>query len=369
MKTRTAILYAPGEAIRVEEVELDPPKDHEVQVKLVAAGVCHSDYHLVSGELPGYMPMALGHEGAGIVEAVGSAVTNCMPGDHVVLSFIPSCGTCYYCTRGHTNLCNMGASILMGPQLDGTFRMHNSNGEDVGQMCVISTFSERTVAPDMSVVKVADYYPLNKAVLVGCGVPTGIGAVIHRAKVEAGSTVMVIGCGGIGMNAVQGAALAGARMVIAVDTVDFKLEKSKEFGATHTINAKTQDVVQIVKDLTWGAGVDYAFEAIATPATIGQAYACLGKNGTVVVIGLTPATAESIPIPPLDLVLFQKTIMGTLYGDSQPRVDIPNLLAMYHVGKVKLDELVTRTYKLDQINEAYADMLAGKNLRGVIEFA
>ena len=369
MKTRTAILYAPGEAIRVEEVELDPPKDHEVQVKLVAAGVCHSDYHLVSGELPGYMPMALGHEGAGIVEAVGSAVTNCMPGDHVVLSFIPSCGTCYYCTRGHTNLCNMGASILMGPQLDGTFRMHNSNGEDVGQMCVISTFSERTVAPDMSVVKVADYDPLNKAVLVGCGVPTGIGAVIHRAKVEAGSTVMVIGCGGIGMNAVQGAALAGARMVIAVDTVDFKLEKSKEFGATHTINAKTQDVVQIVKDLTWGAGVDYAFESIATPATIGQAYACLGKNGTVVVIGLTPATAESIPIPPLDLVLFQKTIMGTLYGDSQPRVDIPNLLAMYHAGKVKLDELVTRTYTLDQINEAYADMLAGKNLRGVIEFA
>jgi len=369
MKTRTAILYAPGEAIRVEEVELDPPKDHEVQIKMVAAGVCHSDYHLVSGELPGYMPMALGHEGAGIVEAVGSQVTNCKPGDHVVLSFIPSCGTCYYCTRGHTNLCNMGAAILMGPQLDGTFRMHNSKGEDVGQMCVISTFSERSVVPDMSVVKVEDYYPLNKAVLVGCGVPTGIGAVIHRAKVEAGSTVMVIGCGGIGMNAVQGAHIAGARMVIAVDVVDFKLEKAKEFGATHTINAKTQDVVQIVKDLTWGAGVDYAFEAIATPATIGQAYACLGKNGTVVVIGLTPATAESIPIPPLDLVLFQKTIMGTLYGDSQPRVDIPNLLAMYHAGKVKLDELVTRTYTLDQINEAYADMLAGKNLRGVIEFA
>ncbi len=144
MKTQTAVLYAPGEAIRVEEVELDPPKEHEVQVKIVAAGVCHSDYHLVSGELPGYMPMALGHEGAGIVEEVGSAVTNCKPGDHVVLSFIPSCGTCYYCTRGHTNLCNMGASILMGPQLDGTFRMHNAQGQDVGQLCVISTFSERT---------------------------------------------------------------------------------------------------------------------------------------------------------------------------------------------------------------------------------
>ena len=180
---------------------------------------------------------------------------------------------------------------------------------------------------------------------------------------------MVIGCGGIGMNAVQGAHIAGARMVIAVDVVDFKLEKAKEFGATHTINAKNEDVVQVVKDLTWGIGVDYAFEAIATPATIGQAYACLGKNGTVVVIGLTPATAESIPIPPLDLVLFQKSLLGTLYGDSQPRNDIPNLLAMYHAGKVKLDELITRTYTLDQVNEAYADMLAGKNIRGVIEFA
>lgn len=257
---------------------------------------------------------------------------------------------------------------MMGPQLDGTFRMHNAQGEGVGQFCLISTFSERTVVPDMSVVKVADYYPLEKAVLVGCGVPTGIGAVIHRAKVQAGRTVMVIGCGGIGMNVVQGAALAGARMIIAVDVADFKLEKAKEFGATHTINPKNEDVVQKVKELTWGQGVDYAFEAIATPATIGQAYACTGKNGTVVVIGLSPATAESIPIPPLDLVLYQKTLMGTLYGDSQPRNDIPNLLAMYHVGKIKLDELITRTYTLDQINEAYADMLAGKNIRGVIEF-
>src|SRR6266567_1395743 len=306
MKTRTAVLYRPGEAIRVEEVELDPPKDHEVQVKMVAAGICHSDYHIVVGDLPAYLPIALGHEGAGIVEEVGPGVTNCKPGDHVVLSFIPSCGQCYYCTRGHTNLCNMGAAILMGPQLDGTFRMHTAQGEGVGQMCVISTFSERSVVPDMSVVKVADYYPL---------------------------------------------------------------EKAKEFGATHTINAKNQDVVQISKDLTWGMGVDYAFEAIATPATIGQAYACTGKNGTVVVIGLTPATAESIPVPPLDLVLFQKTLMGTLYGDSQPRNDIPNLLAMYHAGKIKLDELITRTYTLDQINEAYADMVAGKNIRGVIEFA
>ena len=368
MKTRAAVLYAPGEAIRVEEVQLDPPKEHEVQVKIAAAGVCHSDYHMVTGELPGYMPMALGHEGAGIVEEVGPGVTICKPGDHVVLTFIPSCGTCRYCVSGHTNLCNKGAGIVMGPQLDGTFRMHSESGQDVGQLCVISTFSERTVVPDLSVVPIADYYPLNRAVLVGCGVPTGVGAATHRAKVVPGSTVLVIGCGGIGSNVIQGAALAGARMVIAVDVVDFKLEKAREFGATHTVNAKNQDVVQVVKDLTWGEGVDYAFEAIATPATIGQAYACTAKNGTVVVIGLTPATAESIPIPPLDLVLFQKTLMGTLYGDSQPRYDIPNLLQLYGAGKLKLDELVTRTYTLDQINEDYADMLAGKNIRGVIEF-
>ncbi len=369
MKTRAGVLYAPGEPIRVEEVELDPPKEHEVQVRIAAAGICHSDYHIIAGELPAYLPMALGHEGAGVVEEVGPGVTICKPGDHVVLTFIPSCGTCRYCVSGHTNLCNKGAAILMGPQLDGTFRMHSGEGHDIGQMCVISTFSERTVVTDMSVVPIADYYPLNRAVLVGCGVPTGVGAVTHRAKVVPGSTVMVIGCGGIGSNVIQGAALAGARMVIAVDVVDFKLEKAREFGATHTINAKNQDVVQVVKDLTWGEGVDYAFEAIATPATIGQAYACTAKNGTVVVIGLTPYTAESIPIPPLDLVLFQKTLMGTLYGDSQPRYDIPNLLQLYGAGKLKLDELVTRTYTLDQINEAYADMLAGKNIRGVIEFS
>src|SRR5579885_1796195 len=232
--------------------------------------------------------MALGHEGAGIVEEVGSKVTSVKPGDPVVLSFIPGCGKCRYCTSGHANLCNQGAAILAGPQLDGTFRMHK-DGTDIGQMCVISTFSERTVVPELSVVPIPDYYPLNRAVLVGCGVPTGVGAVIHRAKIEVGSTVMVIGCGGIGMNAVQGAAIAGARMIIAVDVNDFKLEKAKEFGATHTINSTREDVVQVSKDLTWGVGVDYAFEAIAAPATIGQAYACIGKNGTVCVIGLTPA--------------------------------------------------------------------------------
>src|SRR2546430_5946469 len=240
MKTRAAVLYRPGEAMRVEEVELDPPKDHEVQVLIVAAGICHSDYHIVAGDLPAYLPMAIGHEGAGIVEEVGANVTNCKPGDHVVLSFIPSCGTCRYCTSGHANLCNMGAAILAGPQLDGTFRMRNEQG-GIGQMCVISTFSERTVVPDMSVVVIEDHYPLNRAVLVGCGVPTGVGAVTHRAKVVPGSSVMVIGCGGIGSKHFQGAGLLRAGLSFYLNIKKFKLEKKKQLVGHHTKKSRQQE--------------------------------------------------------------------------------------------------------------------------------
>ncbi len=367
MKTRTAVLYAPGEPVRIEEIELDPPKEHEVQVRMVAAGICHSDYHVMSGELPTYLPMALGHEAAGIVEEVGPNVTNCKVGEHVVLSFIPSCGVCSFCVAGHPNLCEKGATTVSGPLLDGTFRMHNGD-VNIGQFCLVGSFSDRIVVSDMSVVPIPDYYPLNRAVLVGCGVPTGIGAVIHRARVTPGSTVMVVGCGGIGSNIIQGAALAGARMIIAVDIQDFKLESAKGLGATHTINSTREDPVAVSRDLTWGLGVDYVFEAISSAETIGQAYQAVGKNGTLVVVGLSPYTEMSIPIPPLDLVLYQKAILGTLYGDSKPRNDIPNLLKMYSAGKVKLDELVTRTYTLDQVNEAYADLLAGRLIRGVIEF-
>lgn len=367
MRTRTAVLYAPGEPIRVEEIELDPPKEHEVQVRIVAAGICHSDYHVVTGELPAYLPMALGHEGAGIVEEVGPNVTGCKVGDHVVLSFVPSCGVCPSCVAGHPNLCDKGAGTVNGPLLDGTFRMHRGDVE-IGQFCLLGSFSERVVVSDMSVVAIPDYYALNRAVLVGCGVPTGIGAVIHRARVMPGSTVMVVGCGGIGSNIIQGAALAGARMIIAVDIHDFKLENAKKLGATHTINSTKEDPVSVSRDLTWGRGVDYAFEAISTAETIGQAYQAIGKNGTLIVVGLSPFTEMSIPISPLDLVVSQKAILGTLYGDSKPRNDIPNLLQMYGAGKVKLDELITRTYTLDQVNEAYADLMAGRLIRGVIEF-
>lgn len=369
MKTRAAVQYAPGEPIRVEEVELDPPGVHEVQVRMVAAGICHSDYHVVTGELPSYLPMALGHEGAGIIEALGPGVTNYNVGDHVVLSFMPSCGVCPACTSGHANLCDRGTAKVPGALMDGTYRMRNQAGKNVGQFCFVSTFSEHTVVPDISLVPIPERYPLNRAVLVGCGVLTGVGSAINRARVAPGSTVVVVGVGGVGTNIVQGAAMAGARMIIAVDIHDFKLEKALEFGATHTINSRATDPISQIRQLTEGAGVDYAFDAIALPETTAQAYKAIAKNGILVIVGLAPATQLSLPIAPLNLVLTQKTVMGVLYGDARPRNDIPTMLKMYETGQLKLDELVTRTYTLDQINEAYADMIAGKIIRGVIEFA
>ena len=369
MKTRAAVQYAPGEPIRIEEIELDAPKEHEVQVRMVAAGVCHSDYHVVTGELPSYLPITLGHEGAGIIEAVGPGVTNYKVGDHVVLSFMPSCGVCPACTSGHSNLCDKGTATVPGALLDGTYRMHNQDGKNVGQFCFVSTFSERTVVPDISLVPIPEHYPLNRAVLVGCGVLTGVGSAIHRARVTPGSTVLVVGCGGVGSNIVQGAALAGARMIIAVDIHNLKLEMARELGATHTINSREGDAVQQIRQLTDGAGVEYAFDAIALSETTSQAYKALAKNGTLVIVGLAPATQLSLPIAPLNLVLTQKVVMGVLYGDARPRNDIPTMLKLYDTGKLTLDELVTRTYTLDQINEAYADLVAGKIIRGVIEFA
>lgn len=369
MKTKAAVIYAPNEPLKVEELELDEPKAGEVLVKMAYAGLCHSDWHVIDGELPtGMLPMALGHEGSGTVEKVGPGVTRIKPGDHVVLTFIPSCGKCRWCVSGMTQLCDLGAGILAGPQSDGTYRMHNKEGQDVGQMCVISTFSQYTVAHQDSVCVIDKDYPLDVACLVGCGVATGFGAAVYRARVTPGSSVLVIGVGGIGMNVVQGAKSSNASMIIAADTEDRKLEWAKDFGATHTINPNKEDLVAKVLELTNGMGVDFSFEAIATPPTIGQAFAATGKGGTLVVIGLTPATAETIPISPLNLVLLQKSIMGTLYGSGNPQVEIPKLLNMHKHGQIKLNELITKRYKLEDINDGYADLLAGKNLRGVIEF-
>lgn len=368
MKVKAAILYEPNTPIVVKEIELDPPKANEVLVKMVASGVCHSDYHIVTGDLPsGYYPIICGHEGSGIVEAVGPQVTSVKPGDHVVLSFLPSCGQCHYCRTGQSNLCNQGAHILNGPQLDGTFRYHDGE-TGVGQLALISTFCNYTVVPEMSCVKIRDDVPLELACLAGCAVGTGVGSVINRANVKAGSSVVVIGLGGIGMNAVQGARLAGATKIIVADVNATKLEKAKHFGATHTIDASTEDVVAKVKDITYNEGVDYAFLTVdyVTPELIGQAYWCIRKGGTCVVVGLANPKHQTANVMPMDLVLSEKALMGTLYGKSDPFTDIPRYLDLFVQGRLDLEGLVTKTYKLEQINEAFEDMMAGKNIRGVI---
>lgn len=369
MKTRAAVSYEPGKPLVIEELELDEPKAGEVRVKLAAVGLCHSDYHVLAGDRPvGMRPMVLGHEGAGIVEAVGEGVTRISVGDHVVLMFIPSCGKCSYCVSGRTHSCVLSRHIAQGPQPDGTYRFHNNAGQDVGQFCLLGAFSQYTVVHQDSLCVIDPGYPLEKACLVGCGVVGGFGAAVNRAKVFPGSSVLVIGVGGVGMNVIQGAVASSATTIIAADLVEQKLAWAREFGATHTINAEKSDVVAKVMEITEGAGVDFAFEAISMPETIAQAYGATAKLGTIVVLGLTPSHFEELPISPLNLVLTQKTLMGTIYGTSNAPAEIPKLLNMYQHGQLRLDELVTQTYTLDKINQGYEDMLAGKNIRGVVVF-
>ncbi|MFS8533053.1 NDMA-dependent alcohol dehydrogenase [Sphaerobacter thermophilus] len=370
MKTRAAVLYGLNEPFRVEEIELDDPKEGEVLVRLVATGLCHSDWHLVTGDIPMNFPVVGGHEGAGVVEKVGPGVTDVKPGDHVILTFIPSCGKCRWCTSGLTMLCDLGAHIAQGQQLDGTFRMHTKDGEGIGQMCLLGTFSEWTVCPAASVIPVSKDLPLDKLCLVACGVPTGFGAAINRADVQPGETVAIFGIGGVGINAVQGAAVKGASKVIAVDPVDFKLEMAEEMGATHTINNSKEDAVARIMELTNGVGADKAIVTVGvvTPEDVGTAFKATRKGGRTVVVGVAPADADHINVPPHELVLFQKEVLGCLFGTTNMRAELPKYIELYQSGMLKIDELITKTYTLDQINEAYQDMLEGRNIRGVIRY-
>lgn len=369
MKTQAAVFYEVGKPLVVETLDLEEPKTGEVLVKMAAVGLCHSDYHVMTGDRPvEKSPMVLGHEGAGVVKAVGPGVTRIKPGDHVVCTFIPSCGKCVWCASGRAYACALGAGIAKGPQLDGSYRLYNHKGQSVGQFCLLGAFSEYAVVNQDSVCVVDKAFPLDVVCLLGCGVVGGVGAAINRAQVKPGSSVLVIGVGGVGTNVVQGAKLAGATTIIAVDQYAKKLEWAKLFGATHTIDSRVSDVVTKVHDITGGKGVEYAFEAISSPQTIAQAFRATAKLGVVVVIGLTPASVKALPVSPLELVLGQKTVVGTIYGSSNARVEIPNLLNLYKQRKIKLDELVTKTYTLEQINQGYADMMAGKNIRGVLVF-
>jgi NDMA-dependent alcohol dehydrogenase len=369
--TRASIMRkAPGRYETVE-LEVDDPRQNEVTVKLTASGLCHSDDHIATGDLAvAHYPICGGHEGAGVVTAVGPNTPGFEVGDHVVFSFVPACGRCPACARGQFNLCDTGINTLVGSRPDDptSFRM-KLDGEDVGQVAGISTFAEYTTANVDSVVKIDKEIPLKQAALIGCGVPTGWGSAVNSAQVQPGDTVVVMGIGGIGINAVQGARHAGATTIIAVDPVPFKREKAQEFGATHTFQS-IEEATTYAQSITNGQGADSAIVTIGvvTGEHVAQAVAAIRKGGTVVVTGIGKMTDVGAPISLFELTMMQKRIQGSLYGENSPHDIIPRLLRMYQAGQLKLDELITREYTLDQIAEAYDDMHAGKNIRGVVVY-
>ncbi len=368
MKTRAAVCWEAGPNARweLEELELDPPGEHELLIRWVASGLCHSDLHLTSGDLPARLPIVGGHEGAGIVEEVGPSVTKVSPGDHVVCSFLPVCGSCRWCSTGQSNLCDLGATLLQGSLPGGAFRFH-TNRQDVGAMCMLGTFSERSVVSEYSVVKVDDDLPLERAVLVGCGVPTGWGASVYSANVRPGDTVVIYGIGGIGINAVQGARHAGAANVVAVDPLAMKREKAEKLGATHSV-ATADEAQELVARLTNGVLADRSIVSVGVvdAEVVEQAFNVIRKGGSVTIVGLGPIAEKTIQLSGTILTLFQKTVQGSLFGSSNPTYDIPRMLELYRAGQVKLDELCSATYSLDDVNQGYQDLREGRNIRGVI---
>jgi NDMA-dependent alcohol dehydrogenase len=381
MQTRAAILWEPHTDWSVEDIELDPPKEGEVLVKLAASGLCHSDEHMVTGDMVldpeiaeafglHQFPVIGGHEGAGEVIEVGPGVKGIEVGDHVVFGFIPSCGRCPSCSTGKQQLCDLGAFLLGGRQLtDMTSRHHSKDGKDLGTMVALGTFAPYTVVSQDSCIKIEKHIPLDKAALVGCGVTTGWGSATYAADVQSGETVAVIGLGGIGMSAVQGAAMAGARQVVAIDPVAWKREKALTLGATHTA-ASMEEAQPLISEITYGAMADKAILALglAEGHHIAPLMSLIKKAGRGVVTSVANMMAMDVQLNLFEFAMQRKELVGCIFGNANPRYDIPRLLALYMDGKLKLDEMITNTYSLDNINQGYQDMRDGKNIRGLITF-
>ncbi len=381
MKSRAAVLWGQDQQWKVQDVDIDPPKAGEVLIKMAYAGLCHTEEHLVTGdmvppaellemmEMPDLFPMLGGHEGSGVVVEVGPGVTDFAVGDHVAASFVPACGRCHYCATGRQNLCDLTAHTLVGPMIsDGTYRYH-VDGKPLNRMAQLGTFSEHMVVSELSLVKVDGDLPLQNVALVSCGVATGVGSARNRAGVKSGDTVVVVGIGGIGANAVQGARMAGATNIVAIDTNPSKQEKAEEFGATHFF-ASMDEAMMTVMELTRGRMAD---SAILTPgvvpgAMLEPAINIIGKGGTIVVTGLAPMMERDVKLDLFGLAMYNKEIKGTIFGSGSPRAEIPALLEAWRAGSLKLDELITKEYSLDEINEGFQDMRDGKNIRGVIRF-
>jgi S-(hydroxymethyl)glutathione dehydrogenase/alcohol dehydrogenase len=366
MKTNAAILWEYGSDWTVEEIDLDPPGDGEVLVSWEATGLCHSDEHIRTGDLPVPLPMIGGHEGAGIVREVGAGVTGLAPGDHVVASFLPACGRCRWCSTGHQNLCDLGAIIMAGTQLDGTYR-RRARGQNTGVMALVGTFSQYGTVPEASIVKIDDDLPLSRACLLGCGVTTGWGSAVNTADVQPGDTVVVIGFGGIGSGAVQGARIAGAEKIVVVEPVEDKRAKAMQLGATHFVTS-LPEATALVAELTRGVMADSAILTVGLleGSMLDDAVNIIRKGGAVVMTALSSMTDNQATLGMMMFTLFQKRLLGSLYGEANPRADIPRLLSLYREGKLLLDETVTHEYKLAEVNEGYEDMRAGRNIRGVI---
>lgn len=369
MKSEAAILWGVGQQWSVEETELDDPHFGEVRVKLASSGMCHSDDHGVKGDLPTGLPIIGGHEGAGVVEAVGPGVRRLKEGDHVVMAFIPACGHCRWCAEGLSPLCDHGAVIMDGlPLTDGVARVR-ARGQGVRQYSLLGTFTPYTVVHEDSCVKIDDDIPLHIASLVGCGVTTGFGSAVHRARVAPGDTVVVVGVGGVGSSAVQGARIAGAETIIAVDPVPLRLEQAKLLGATHTV-ASMEEAMPLVRDLTRGVMADKTIltASLMTGDMLMPLMLLTRKGGRACLTSVANPNITNVDVALVDVILSQKEIVGSVYGGCNPFADIPKLLRLYRNGLLKLDELVSRTYTLGQVNEGYDDLLNGRIMRGMIMF-
>jgi NDMA-dependent alcohol dehydrogenase len=363
LSTRAAICREPGAPWEIADLELDDPGPNEVRIRVMAAGLCRSDDHVRKGTAAMRMPVVGGHEGAGIVDAVGEGVTRAAVGDHVVCSFVPACGTCPYCSTGRQNLCEAGGNAATGTLPDGTFRFH-ADGADLGGLCVLGTFSQYAVVPETQVIGIPDDIPFDVAAMVSCGVPTGWGSAVYAAGVRAGDTVVIYGAGGVGSNAVQGASHAGAKHVVVVDPVPFKRQMAGVFGATETF-ADAAAARDFVVAATGGGLADHAIITVGEldDEVIAQALGTVGRNGQVTI---TAVGGGMLDAGPGLFIGFQRRVQGAVYGGCNPRHDVPRLLGLYRSGHLKLDELITRRYRLDEINQGYQDMVDGKNIRGVI---
>lgn len=359
---KAALMRSANEALTLESVAIDDPGPSEVLIQVAAAGVCHSDLFFLDGSYPLATPAVLGHESAGRVTAVGDGVTHVQPGDHVITSLTAFCASCVYCVEGSTHLCIGKAETRRAtadrPRL-------SQNGEEVHQFLDLSSFAEQMLVHDSTLVKIPEEVPLDRAALLGCGVATGLGAIFNTAAVGAGDSVVVIGCGGVGLAAVQGARIAGAGIVIAVDLVVEKLELAASLGATHVVNAANGNPVSKVREITEGHGAHHVIEAIGSPSTAESGFGMLRRGGTLTVVGLIPGETLSIPA---DDLFYERKVQGSVMGSNQARRDIPRYVDMYATGQLNLDDMVTRRLSLDSINEAFDDMRAGRAVRSVVVF-